>query len=67
MPSTVRCRIRAKGVVVELDEQNLAGLDEARRASLMAQVGRLFNDGGFDYPVALAPYRSGSAFLVKVA
>jgi uncharacterized protein len=67
MPRTVRCRVRVKGVVVELDEQDLAGLDESRRASLAAQVGRLFSDGGFNYPVALAPYRSGSAFLVKVA
>ena len=66
-PRTVRCRVRAKGVVVELDEQNLAALDAPRRASLSAQVGRLFSDSGFDYPVSLAPYRSGSAFLVKVA
>jgi len=53
--------------VVELDEQNLAALDSSRRESLSAQVGHLFRDGGFDYPVSLAPYRSGSAFLVKVA
>ena len=65
-PRTVRCRVRAKGVVVELDEQNLAALDSSRRQSLSAQVGRLFSDGGFDYPVSLAPYRSGSAFLVRV-
>jgi len=66
-PRTVRCRVRAKGVVVELDEQNLAALDSSRRQSLSAQVGRLFSDGGFDYPVSLAPYRSGSAFLVRMA
>ena len=65
-PRTVRCRVRAKGVVVELDEQNLAALDASRRESLSAQVGRLFSDGGFDYPVSLAPYRSGSAFLVRL-
>jgi len=65
-PRTVRCRVRAKGVVVELDEQNLAALDAPRRASLSAQVGRLFSDSGFDYPVSLAPYRSGSAFVVRV-
>jgi hypothetical protein len=53
-------------VVVELDEQNLAALDASRRESLSAQVGRLFSDGGFDYPVSLAPYRNGSAFLVRV-
>ena len=65
-PRTVRCRVRAKGVVVELDEQKLAALDASRRESLSAQVGRLFSDGGFDYPVSLAPYRNGSAFLVRV-
>jgi hypothetical protein len=26
----------------------------------------LFRDGGFDYPVSLAPYRTGSAFLVRL-
>lgn len=65
-PRTVRCRVRARGVVIELDEAHLAMLDAARRESLGKEVGRLFSDGGFDYPVSLAPYRTGSAFLVKV-
>jgi uncharacterized protein len=64
-PRTVRCRVRAKGVVIELDEQNLAALDGDARDSLRDGVGALFRDGGFDYPVSLAPYRSGSAFLVR--
>jgi pyridinium-3,5-biscarboxylic acid mononucleotide sulfurtransferase len=65
-PRTVRCRVRAKGVVIELDETHLAALDAARREQLTAEIGRLFKDGGFDYPVSLAPYRTGSAFLVRV-
>lgn len=65
-PRTVRCRVRAKGVVIELDETHLAALDAARRESLATEVGRLFSEGGFDYPVSLAPYRTGSAFLVRV-
>ena len=65
-PRTVRCRVRAKGVVIELDEQSIAALDASRRESLSASVGRLFSDGGFDHPVSLAPYRSGSAFLVRL-
>ena len=65
-PRTVRCRVRAKGVVIELDEQNLAALDSAAREALRDDVGTLFRDGGFDYPVALAPYRTGSAFLVRL-
>ena len=65
-PRTVRCRVRAKGVVIELDEQNLAALDGAARAALRDDVGTLFRHGGFEYPVSLAPYRTGSAFLVRL-
>lgn len=65
-PQTVRCRVRAKGVVVELDEATLAALDPGARQALSAEVGRLFSDAGCDYPVSLAPYRSGSAFLVRM-
>jgi uncharacterized protein len=48
-PRTVRCRVRAKGVVIELDEQNLAALDGEAREALRVDVGALFRDGGFDY------------------
>lgn len=65
-PRTVRCRVRAKGVVIELDEQNLAALDVKARDALRNEVGTLFRDGGFEYPVSLAPYRTGSAFLVRL-
>ena len=65
-PRTVRCRVRAKGVVIELDERNLAALDGAARHAIEDEVGSLFRDGGFDYPVSLAPYRTGSAFLVRL-
>jgi uncharacterized protein len=65
-PRTVRCRVRAKGVVIELDEQNLAALDGNAREALRDNVGTLFRDGGFEYPVSLAPYRTGSAFLVRL-
>lgn len=65
-PRTVRCRVRAKGVVVELDEQSLAALDTGAREKIKNEVGALFLEGGFDYPVTLAPYRTGSAFLVRL-
>ncbi len=65
-PRTVRCRVRARGVVIELDEQKLASLDGSARNAIEGDVGRLFRDGGFDYPVSLAPYRTGSAFLVRL-
>jgi uncharacterized protein len=64
-PRTVRCRVRAQGVVIELDEQKLAALNQTARDAVAADVGTLFRDGGFDYPVRLAPYRTGSAFLVR--
>ena len=65
-PRTVRCRVRAQGVVIELDEQNLAALDGAKRETLRAEIGELFRNGGFEYPVSLAPYRTGSAFLLRL-
>jgi pyridinium-3,5-biscarboxylic acid mononucleotide sulfurtransferase len=66
-PRTVRCRVRAEGVVIELDETRLAALDPSQRTALGARVGALFRDGGFDYPVSFASYRVGSAFLHRIA
>jgi len=57
-PRTVRCRVRAAGVVVELDAESLARVDAALTADLAAVAGR---------PVSFAPYRSGSAFLRPTA
>ncbi len=62
-PATVRCRVRAQGVVIELDEPSLASLSDERRESLAAQVRGLFEQAGFGYAVRFAPYRVGSAFL----
>jgi len=62
-PETVRCRVRAKGVVIELDQSSLAGLQGVPGDALAAEVAGLFRGGGFDYAVAFEPYRTGSAFL----
>jgi len=62
-PRTVRCRVRAGGVVVELDEATLDAADQAQRHALSARITALFADGGFDYAVSFAPYRVGSAFV----
>ncbi len=62
-PQTVRCRVRADGVVIELDEANLAVLTQARRSALKEQVQALFEQAGFAFDVTFAPYRVGSAFL----
>lgn len=62
-PATVRCRVRAAGVVIELDPACLGRLDPAGRDALRREVAGLFDGDGGPPPVALAPYRNGSAFL----
>lgn len=56
-PQTVRARLRAAGLVIELDPAALdraAAAEEALRAALAALT---------PLPVRFAPYRTGSAFL----
>ena len=62
-PATVRCRMRADGVVVELDHASLVGLD-ARRRDELANALRTAHDVG---EVRFAAYERGSAFLRGVA
>ncbi len=61
-PRTVRCRVRANGVVIELDPAALAAVDGAD--GLRAEVQRLADAAGLRAPVRFAAYRNGSAFLV---
>ena len=60
---TIRCRVRASGLVVELDPATLATLEGARRARVRAQVADLFGDRTAGSDLVFAPYRNGSAFL----
>ncbi len=60
---TVRCRVRASGVVVELDPGTLAALDAGRRAAIASDVERRFGTLLQNHALAFAPYRNGSAFL----
>jgi pyridinium-3,5-biscarboxylic acid mononucleotide sulfurtransferase len=60
----VRCRVRAEGVVVELDPESLAALGPERRAVLGAGI-RDIAPARLAGPVRFAPYRVGSAFLVS--
>jgi len=62
-PRTVRCRVRASGVAIELDEGTLAALDDARRRVLSEQIGVRFASTGLTGPVRFEVYRTGSAFL----
>lgn len=63
-PRTVRCRVRAAGVVIELDAATLDALDAARASGLRTQLQRLADVAGLRTPVRFAAYRNGSAFLV---
>ena len=62
-PRTVRCRIRAAGVVLELDAETLAGLEPGRRQGLSADVAALMPADVAARGVRFEPYRAGSAFL----
>jgi uncharacterized protein len=64
-PRTVRCRVRAAGAVIELDFDTLACTERPRREALAAEVAALFALRGFHHAVSFAPYRTGSAFLVR--
>lgn len=62
-PKTVRCRVRASGVVIELDAAALERLDGDEQDTLRSRVRDLFITGGHERPVAFEAYRVGSAFL----
>ena len=62
-PRTVRCRVRRRGVVIELDEASLALLDEARAGALRRSLEAVLAPVGPASSITFAPYRTGSAFL----
>ena len=62
-PRTVRCRVRAGGIVIELDEATLAALDAGRSEGLASELAALGRAAGLHAPVGFAPYRNGSAFM----
>ncbi len=64
-PKTVRCRVRANGVVIELDEVILAALDGETRRKLTSEIESVFAHGDLVKSIRFEPYRTGSAFLIK--
>lgn len=62
---TVRCRVRAAGVVLELDAAALENMEPQRRAELAAAVSGIFAGAGLARSVSFAPYRNGSAFVAR--
>ncbi len=66
-PDTVRCRVRAGGVMVELDEQALGHLGETEQNEIEQRIAAMFAFAGRSGPIGFAAYRRGSAFVGKVA
>jgi len=63
----VRCRVRAAGIVVELDPESLAALDVPRRTALAAEIRASSPVNLPEAPVRFMAYRTGSAFLTGAA
>ena len=63
----VRCRVRASGVVIELDPASFASLDANRREALGSAILAQAPEGLPARGVGFAPYRTGSAFLIGPA
>lgn len=66
-PDTVRCRVRASGVMVELDEQSLGQLDDGAQSEIEDRIAAMFSFAGQSGPVGFEAYRRGSAFVGKEA
>ncbi len=60
---TVRCRVRASGVVLELDPATLDALDATRRRAVESDVARRFGALLPSAALTFSAYRNGSAFL----
>ncbi len=59
----VRCRVRASGIVIELDPATLDAVNASRQDEIRAQVADLFAGKVASAELRLEPYRNGSAFL----
>jgi len=62
-PVTVRCRVRHRGVVVEMDEASLTRLPQEARADWTGRIASLSLAAGLGGAVSFEVYRQGSAFL----
>ncbi len=59
----VRCRVRAKGLVIELDAETLAAIAGNREDEARAEVDRIFAGIVPTVDLSFALYRNGSAFV----
>ena len=61
--ATVRCRVRAKGLVVELDQECLLRLSGTQRNVLTEEIKRMARLRNLDFIIQFESYRQGSAFV----
>ncbi len=59
----VRCRVQAKGIVIELDPETLAAITGNRADQARVEAGRIFAGIAPGADLSFAPYRTGSAFV----
>jgi hypothetical protein len=59
----VRYRVRAKGIVIELDPETLAAIAGEREVEVRAQAERIFAGIAPRLDLSFEPYRNGSAFV----
>ena len=64
-PKTVRCRVRANGVVIELDEATLDAMDQNNQIDLVSKIERIFSQKSLAMSIRFEAYRTGSAFLIN--
>ncbi len=66
-PTTVRCRVRASELTIELDEPALAALSDRDADGLRREIAALMPAAVASKPLRFAPYRTGSAFLTATS
>jgi pyridinium-3,5-biscarboxylic acid mononucleotide sulfurtransferase len=59
----VRCRVRARGIVIELDPETLAAIAGKREDEARAEAERIFAGIAPALDLSFEPYRNGSAFV----
>jgi pyridinium-3,5-biscarboxylic acid mononucleotide sulfurtransferase len=59
----VRCRVRAKGVVIELDPETLAAIAGEREDEVRSNAKQIFAGIASTLDLSFEPYRNGSAFI----
>jgi uncharacterized protein len=66
-PVVVRCRLRARGIEIELDAASRAKMDAVQREALTQSLAALGRSHGIGGAITFADYARGSAFLREPA